>query len=78
VPLGVTTLTSPGVTPIGTLVMISEAETVRKAAVVPLNVTVVAPLRSVPMIFTTSPTLPARGVLCERRFYALMVCPNHR
>jgi hypothetical protein len=61
VPLGVTTLTSPVFALVGTIVMISEAETTWKAAVVPLKVTLVAPVKSVPIIFISSPALPTRG-----------------
>jgi hypothetical protein len=58
VPCGVTTLTLPVVAPVGTVVVISELETTLKAAAVPLNVTLVAPVRLVPRILTGFPTLP--------------------
>jgi hypothetical protein len=47
---GVTTLTLLVVAPEGTVLMIKEAETTLKAAAVPLNVTLVAPVRFVPRI----------------------------
>jgi hypothetical protein len=61
VPLGATTLTAPVVAPVGTVVVISVAETTVNVAAVPLNVTLVAPVRSVPSIFTERPTLPDMG-----------------
>ena len=59
--LGVSTLTSPVVAPVGTVVVISELETTLKTAAVPLKVTLVAPVRSVPRIITAAPTLPEVG-----------------
>jgi hypothetical protein len=61
VSLGVVTSTVPVVAPVGTLVVIKEAETTLKTAAVPLNVTLVAPIRSVPRILTAAPTPPAVG-----------------
>lgn len=45
----------------GTAVVISEAETTVNAAGAPLNVTLVASLRSVPRILTAAATLPEMG-----------------
>ncbi|MBZ5598222.1 MAG: hypothetical protein LAN83_07860 [Acidobacteriia bacterium] len=45
--LGVVTLTAPVVAPVGTVVLISEPMTTVKVAAVPLNVTLVAPVRLV-------------------------------
>src|ERR1700691_2723604 len=63
VPLGVTTLTLPVVAPAGTVVVISDLETTVNVAAVPLNVTLVAPVRSVPRILTAAPTLPEVGTV---------------
>jgi hypothetical protein len=57
-PEGVTTTTGPVVAPAGMVVAISELETTVKVAAVPLNVTLVAPVRSVPRILTAAPTFP--------------------
>jgi len=51
----------PEVAPAGTVVVISELETTVKTAAVPLNVTLVAPVRLVPRIVTAFPTLPEEG-----------------
>ena len=48
VPAGVTTLTWPVPAPEGTLVVMSEDETISKGAAVPSNVTAVAPARYCP------------------------------
>jgi hypothetical protein len=61
VPPGVITATEPLVAPAGTLVVISELETTVNAAAVPLKVTLVAPVRSVPRILTAAPALPDVG-----------------
>ena len=61
VPLGVTTLTSPVVAPVGTVVVISELDTTVNLAAVSLKLTLVAPVRSVPRILTAAPTLPEPG-----------------
>src|SRR5580698_5619362 len=59
VPLGVTTCTGPVVAPAGTLVKIEAPEELTvNAAGLPLNVTLVAPVRLFPRILTTAPTLP--------------------
>ena len=57
-PLGVATWTLPVVAPVGTVVVISEGETTVNAAAMPLNVTLVAPVRSVPRILTAARTSP--------------------
>jgi hypothetical protein len=46
------------VAPFGTVAVISELETMVKTAAVPLKVTLVAPVRLVPRILTTAPTVP--------------------
>ena len=61
VPLGVVTLMVPVVAPAGTVVVIVVAELVPMAAVVPLNVTLVAPPRLVPVIVTDRSDRAARG-----------------
>lgn len=58
VPPGVVTFTVPDVAPVGTVVVISVAETTLKVAALPLKVTAVAPVRSVPKMITLAPTLP--------------------
>ena len=58
VPPGVTTCTGPLVAPAGTLVVIEELETTLKMAAVPLNVTLLAPVRFVPRMVTGAPTRP--------------------
>jgi len=63
VPCGVATWTSPGVAPAGTVVVIKEFETTLKTAAVPLNVTLVAPVRLVPRILTVASTLPEVGTV---------------
>jgi hypothetical protein len=55
VPLGVVTWTVPVDDPFGTVVVISVAEIRVKAAVLPLKVTLVAPVRFVPSISTVVP-----------------------
>jgi len=58
VPLGVTTWTVPVVALVGTVVVISEAETTVKTAGVPLKVTLLAWVRLLPRVLTDAPTLP--------------------
>ena len=55
-PVGVITFTVPVVAPAGTVVVISELETTLKTAAVPLKLTPVAPVKSVPRILTAEPT----------------------
>jgi hypothetical protein len=59
--LGVSTFTSPVVAPVGTVVVISELDITENLAAVPLKVTLVAPVRSVPRILTAAPTAPEVG-----------------
>jgi hypothetical protein len=61
VPLGVTTWTLPVVAPLGTAVLISVLETTANVAAVPLNVTLVEPVRLFPRIRMRCPTLPEVG-----------------
>jgi len=58
VPLGIVTSTGPVVAPEGTVVLISDFETTANVAGVPLNVTLVVPVRFVPKILTGAPTAP--------------------
>ena len=63
VPPGVVTLRGPLVAPLGTVAAIEVAEfTVKLTALVPLNVTAVAPVKFVPLIVTLLPTGPLAGV----------------
>ncbi len=63
IPVGVTTWTVPVVAPVGTVVEIAEPVEFRvnEATGVPLKVTLVAPVRSVPRMFTADPTVPDVG-----------------
>src|ERR1700730_15200127 len=61
VPAGVVTWTLPVVTPEGTLARIRVFETTLKIAGVPLKLTAVAPLRSVPKISMRSSAAPKEG-----------------
>ena len=61
VPLGVTTSTLPVVAPVGTVAVIRYLDTTVNAAAVPLNVTLVAPVRLVPRILPALPTLADVG-----------------
>jgi hypothetical protein len=67
-PLSVVTLTVPVVAPVGTEVLISELEFEIMVAVVPLKVTLVAPVRLVPRILTSAPTLPEVGWVSTKGF----------
>jgi hypothetical protein len=60
-PPGVTTCTLPLVASTGTVVVINELEITVNVAALPLNVTLVAPVRLVPRILTSFPTLPEVG-----------------
>jgi len=63
VPPGVVTLSGPVVAPVGTVSRIVVAEaTVKGAALTPLNVTAVAPVKFVPVIVTMVPSGPLVGV----------------
>src|SRR6202162_2307514 len=59
--LVVFTSTVPVVAPDGTLVSISDPDMTLNSAAVPLKVTLVAPVTSVPRILTAAPTLPEFG-----------------
>ena len=61
VPPGVATLSGPVVAPAGTVAWIAVAEVTVKAALTPLNVTAVAPVKFVPMIVTLYPSGPYVG-----------------
>jgi len=62
VPPGVVTLMGPLVAPAGTVAVIEIAEFTLKVALVPLNLTAVAPVKLVPVMLTDVPTGPLRGV----------------
>src|SRR5262249_27281271 len=66
VPLGVVTWTLPVVAPVGTVVLISVRETTVNLAGVPLKVTLVAPVRLVPKIWTGFPTLAEVGFVSTK------------
>src|SRR5271169_2613736 len=61
VPEVIVTFTKPVLAPAGTVVVIREPEATVKTAAVPLNLTLVAPVRLVPRILTAAPTLPQVG-----------------
>ena len=63
VPLGVTTSTVPVVAPAGTVVVIKVFDTTVNVDGVPLKVTLVAPVRSVPRIPTRLPTVAPAGTV---------------
>src|SRR5437667_1370112 len=60
-PPGVVTLSGPLVAPLGTVAAIEVEEFTVKLALVPLNVTAVAPVKVVPLIVTLVPTGPLVG-----------------
>jgi hypothetical protein len=62
VPPRVVTLSGPVVAPAGTVASIAEAEVTVKLAARPLNMTAVAPVKSVPPIVTLLPAGPVVGV----------------
>src|SRR2546425_8819188 len=62
VPAGVVTLIRPVVAPLGTVAEIEVAEVTVKLALVPLNVTAVAPVKFVPVIVTEGPPGPLIGL----------------
>ena len=61
VPPGVVTEIVPVVAPFGALVAMWLASVTEKVAVVPLNLTLVAPVKFVPVIVTLVPTMPLAG-----------------
>ena len=60
-PPGVVMLSGPDVAPVGTVACIAVSEVTVKAALAPLNSTVVAPVKFVPLIVTLVPTGPLVG-----------------
>jgi hypothetical protein len=62
VPAEVVTLIGPVIAPAGTVAVIAVAEFTVKLALVPLNITAVAPVKFVPLIVTLVPTAPLLGV----------------
>src|SRR5439155_16925776 len=62
VPSGVVTLSGPVVAPFGTVAWITIGAVTVKPALTPLNVTAVAPVKSVPVIVTLYPSGPYGGV----------------
>src|SRR5208283_2150079 len=62
-PLGVVTSIVPVVAPLGTVVSMKVPDTTVNVAGTPLNVTLVAPVRSLPRIPMTEPALPKVGLL---------------
>ena len=65
VPDGVVTAIAPVVAPTGTLVVIWKFETTVNVALVPLKVTVVAPVNASPLIVTEAPSMPFPGEKLE-------------
>jgi len=61
VPAGVVTPIGPVVAPAGTVAWIAVSEVTEKVALVPLNVTAVAPVKLEPLIDTPVPTGPLAG-----------------
>src|ERR1700722_723257 len=61
VPAEVVTLTFPVVAPVGTVAVISLADTTLNVAAVPLKLTAVAPVNAFPRILILPPTLPDPG-----------------
>lgn len=61
--MGVTTETVPVVAPDGTVALISVSETTVNVAALPLNLTLVDPVRLLPRMMTCLPTLPATGTV---------------
>src|SRR5439155_9158548 len=64
VPLGFVTVTKPVVAKTGTVVVICVSSITVKLAVVPLNLTLVVPVKFWPVIVTGFPTVPAVGLSC--------------
>ena len=65
VPFGVVTLIFPVDAPVGTVVVICVALATWNVADVPLNFTLVAPVKLVPVTVTAAPTTPLVGVKLE-------------
>jgi hypothetical protein len=64
-PAGVVTVMGPLKAPEGTVAVILESETTVNAAVTPLKVTLVAPLKPLPLIATDDPTVADVGETLE-------------
>lgn len=62
VPPGVVTAIGPVVAPLGTVALIVVSETNEKAALTPWKVTLLTPVKPLPVIVTAVPTLPLVGV----------------
>src|SRR5439155_15055055 len=62
VPAAVVTLSGPVVAPVGAVARMAVADVTVKPAVVPLNLTVVVPMKFKPLIVTTVPAGPFVGV----------------
>src|SRR5256885_9186743 len=60
-PSGVVTTTGPESDPRGTVALICVSESTENFAVVPLNVTIVAPTKLMPAILTVMPGVPRAG-----------------
>ena len=71
VPLGVVTETKPVFAPVGTVVLISVDDTTLNVADVPLNDTLVDPVRLFPRMITEVPTLPDVGLSTTKGFRLL-------
>jgi hypothetical protein len=65
-PVAVSTFTLPVLAPLGTVVLISELETILNEAGVPLKVTLVALGRLFPRITTAAPTSPEVGSVSRK------------
>lgn len=61
VPIGVVILIAPVVAPVGTVVVMEVSETILKAALTPLNLTLVVPVKLAPVMVTLAPTAPLVG-----------------
>lgn len=61
VPFGVVTLITPAIAPTGTVVVMEVSESTLNVALTPLNWTLVAPVKFVPVIATDVPTMPLVG-----------------
>ena len=61
-PSAFVTVRKPDVAPLGTLVVILVAEATVNVAAVPLNLTLLAPVKLVPVRVTLVPTVPVLGV----------------
>src|SRR5438552_3777334 len=62
VPAGVVTVIGPAAAPAGTTAVICVGESTVNLALVPLNLTSVAPLKLLPLMITELPTTPLSGI----------------